>query len=68
MKNRHYLPLIDYAMQRGCRVAQGSKHLKVLSPRGALLLVLSVNGSKEPSNISYQLRRIDRQLAAEATP
>lgn len=67
MKNRKYLPLIEYALQRNCRVIYGSKHIKILSPRGYLITVISANGSNEPHNLHYLVRRVDQQLTKEIT-
>lgn len=63
MKNRTYLPVIAHAKAKGCTVEMGSKHAKVFSPTGKLLVVLSVNGSKECGNVASTLRRIDKGLA-----
>jgi len=62
MKNKSYLPLIERAIQLGCRVDNGSKHAKIFGPDGKLLQVLSVNGSKQCYDIASQIRKLERML------
>lgn len=47
-----------YATSKGCKVVTGSKHTKVLSPRGGIIFVMS--RGREMYDVPKLKRQIDR--------
>jgi hypothetical protein len=61
MKNNRYKPLIDRAKELGCSIEYGGKHAKVYRADGRLIVVWSVNSSKNsPGNPAAEMRKFEK--------
>lgn len=58
-----YRELLDYAVSRGLRIENGSKHTKLFTADGKLVQVVSGNSSKSGKfPIKDQLRQLDKYI------
>jgi len=63
-----YREILDYAKQRGLRIEVGSKHTKLYTQYGQMILILSPNNSGGPKwSIFDQKRMLDKQIKKAGT-
>lgn len=65
MSRRGALEIFDFAIEHGCKIEYGGKHVKIMSPKGLLLGVVSNSRVKEYGGVDQMKRSLLRKIQSE---